>query len=204
MPAKITRIFNVRTGGAPQGLEHRQRCCRQAADRSTRRRAATSQTGDHVTLTNSARSLQKLSDAIAQSARGQRRQSGVDQAGGAERHYQVDAASVADKLLQFDSTLKYAHERGCAPPSRGFTGSRDRGCARACRHARRRTHRLDRHLARSGRAAGGGKDAAPRRPSKNSRTSDARWLRPQNRACPAPAWPAAPASPPRSPSAGAR
>lgn len=68
--------------------------------------AATSQTGDHLTLTNSARSLQRLSDAIAQvPVVNAAKVASIKQAvkSGA---YQVDAASVANKLLRFDSTLK--------------------------------------------------------------------------------------------------
>jgi negative regulator of flagellin synthesis FlgM len=68
--------------------------------------AATSQTGDHVTLTDSARSLQKLSEAVAQApvvnaekvaSIKQALQSGT---------YQVDAGRVADKILQSERGLK--------------------------------------------------------------------------------------------------
>jgi negative regulator of flagellin synthesis FlgM len=68
--------------------------------------ANTSQTGDTVTLTSSARSLQKIEEAIAKApvvdaskvaAVKQAVQSGT---------YQIDAGRVADKLLQFESGLK--------------------------------------------------------------------------------------------------
>ncbi len=68
--------------------------------------AATSQTGDHVTLTSSARSLQKLSEAVAQApVVNAAKVSAIKQAvnGGT---YQVDATRVADKILQFESGLK--------------------------------------------------------------------------------------------------
>jgi len=67
---------------------------------------ATSQTGDHVTLTNSARSLQKLSEAIAQApVLNAEKVASVKQAvsGGT---YQVDSRRVADKLLEFEKGLK--------------------------------------------------------------------------------------------------
>jgi negative regulator of flagellin synthesis FlgM len=68
--------------------------------------APTAQTGDHVTLTDSARSLQKIEEAVAKApvvnagkvaSVKQAVQSGT---------YQIDAGRVADKLLQFESGLK--------------------------------------------------------------------------------------------------
>jgi negative regulator of flagellin synthesis FlgM len=68
--------------------------------------ASSSQTGDHVTLTDSARSLQKLSEAVAQAPDvDAAKVASIKQAvnGGT---YQVNAASIAKKLLQFESGLK--------------------------------------------------------------------------------------------------
>ena len=68
--------------------------------------ASTSQTGDHVTLTDSARSLQKLSEAVAQApVVDAAKVASVKQAlnGGT---YQIDAARVADKILQSERGLK--------------------------------------------------------------------------------------------------
>jgi flagellar biosynthesis anti-sigma factor FlgM len=68
--------------------------------------AGASQTGDTVTLTSSARSLQKIEEAVAKApvvnaskvaAMKQAINSGT---------YQIDSARVADKLLQFESGLK--------------------------------------------------------------------------------------------------
>jgi negative regulator of flagellin synthesis FlgM len=68
--------------------------------------AAAAQTGDQLTLTNSARSLQKIEEAVAKApvvdvakvaAVKQAVQNGT---------YQVDAGRVADKLLQFENGLK--------------------------------------------------------------------------------------------------
>jgi negative regulator of flagellin synthesis FlgM len=64
-----------------------------------------SQTGDHVTLTSSARSLQKLSEAVAQTpVVNAEKVASVKQAvnGGT---YQVDSRRVADKMLQSEKDL---------------------------------------------------------------------------------------------------
>ena len=77
------------------------------ADKSQSEQAGVaSQTGDHVTLTTSARSLQKLSEAIAQApVVNADKVASVKQAvnGGS---YRVDSRSVADKMLQFEQGLK--------------------------------------------------------------------------------------------------
>jgi negative regulator of flagellin synthesis FlgM len=77
------------------------------ADKSQSEQAGVaSQTGDHVTLTTSARSLQKLSEAIAQApVVNADKVASIKQAvnGGS---YQVDSRSVADKMLQFEQGLK--------------------------------------------------------------------------------------------------
>ena len=77
------------------------------ADKSQSEQAGVaSQTGDHVTLTTSARSLQKLSEAIAQAPMvNADKVASVKQAvnGGT---YQVDSGRVTDKLLQFEKGLK--------------------------------------------------------------------------------------------------
>jgi len=68
--------------------------------------SSTSQTGDHATLSTSARSLQKLSDAIAQApVVNASKVASVKQAV-SSGSYQIDASRVADKLLQFESGLK--------------------------------------------------------------------------------------------------
>jgi negative regulator of flagellin synthesis FlgM len=68
--------------------------------------ASTSQTGDHVTLTNSARSLQKIEEAVAKTpVVNAAKVASVKQAV-QSGSYQVDAGRVADKLLQFESGLK--------------------------------------------------------------------------------------------------
>jgi negative regulator of flagellin synthesis FlgM len=68
--------------------------------------AATGQTGDHVTLTDSARTLQKIEETVANTpvvdaakvaSVKQAVQSGT---------YQIDPQRVADKLLQYERGLK--------------------------------------------------------------------------------------------------
>jgi negative regulator of flagellin synthesis FlgM len=68
--------------------------------------AAASQTGDHVTLTDSARSLQKIEEAVAKTpVVNAAKVAAVKQAvnGGT---YQVDSGRVADKMLQFERGLR--------------------------------------------------------------------------------------------------
>jgi negative regulator of flagellin synthesis FlgM len=68
--------------------------------------ASASQTGDHVTLTDSARSLQKIEQAVAQApVVNTAKVAAVKQAVNSGT-YQIDAGRVADKILQFESGLK--------------------------------------------------------------------------------------------------
>jgi negative regulator of flagellin synthesis FlgM len=63
-------------------------------------------TGDHVTLTDSARALQKIEEAVAKSpVVNAQKVAAVKQAVGSGT-YQIDAARVADKLLKFERGLK--------------------------------------------------------------------------------------------------
>ena len=68
--------------------------------------AATSKTGDTVTLTNSARSLQKIEEAIAKApVVNASKVAAVKQAINSGT-YQINAGQVAAKLLQFERGLK--------------------------------------------------------------------------------------------------
>jgi negative regulator of flagellin synthesis FlgM len=68
--------------------------------------SSSSQTGDHITLTDSARSLQKLSEAVAQApVVNAAKVASIKQAVNSGT-YQVNGGSVANKLLQFESGLK--------------------------------------------------------------------------------------------------
>ncbi len=103
MPAKISGFSTSEPIAPPKGST----AGSVAADKPQSDGAgATSQTGDHVTLTDSARSLQKLSDAIAQApVVNAAKVASIKQAVNSGT-YQVDSKRVADKLLQFDNGLK--------------------------------------------------------------------------------------------------
>jgi negative regulator of flagellin synthesis FlgM len=68
--------------------------------------SAASQTGDHVTLTTSARSLQKLSEAIAQAPVVDAAKVAAVKQAVNNGSYKVDSARIADKMLQFENGLK--------------------------------------------------------------------------------------------------
>jgi negative regulator of flagellin synthesis FlgM len=68
--------------------------------------AAAPQSADTVTLTNSARSLQKIEEAVAKTpVVNAAKVASVKQAVNSGS-YKIDAGRVADKLLQFESGLK--------------------------------------------------------------------------------------------------
>jgi negative regulator of flagellin synthesis FlgM len=68
--------------------------------------ASTSQTGDTVTLTNSARSLQKIEEAVAKAPVVDASKVAAVKQAVDSGTYQINADRVADKLLQFESGLK--------------------------------------------------------------------------------------------------
>ena len=68
--------------------------------------ASTPQTGDTVTLTSSARSLQKIEEAIAKAPVVNASKVAAGKNSIQSGTYQIDAARVADKLLQFERGLK--------------------------------------------------------------------------------------------------
>jgi negative regulator of flagellin synthesis FlgM len=63
-------------------------------------------TGDQVTLTGSARTLQKLGEAVAQAPVVDTAKVATVKQAVQSGTYQVDAGRVADKLLQFEKGLK--------------------------------------------------------------------------------------------------
>jgi negative regulator of flagellin synthesis FlgM len=68
--------------------------------------ASSSQAGDHVTLTDSARSLHQIEQAVAKApVVDTQKVAAVKQAIGSGT-YQIDAGRIAGKLLQFESGLK--------------------------------------------------------------------------------------------------
>ena len=68
--------------------------------------APAAQTGDQLTLTSSARSLQKIEEAIAQTPVVNSSKVAAVKQAISSGTYQVNSASVADKLLKFESGLK--------------------------------------------------------------------------------------------------
>ncbi len=67
--------------------------------------ASAAQTGDTVTLTNSARSLQKIEEAVAKVPVVNAAKVAAVKQAISSGTYQVDAGRVADKLLQFERGL---------------------------------------------------------------------------------------------------
>jgi negative regulator of flagellin synthesis FlgM len=68
--------------------------------------AAAAQTGDHVTLTDSARSLQKIEEAVAKApVVDSVKVAAVKQAIGSGT-YKIDAGRIAGKLLKYERGLK--------------------------------------------------------------------------------------------------
>ena len=70
------------------------------------RTRASAQTGEHVTLTTSARSLQKLSDAIARTPVVDAGKVASIKQALSSGTYTINASSIADKMLQAESGLK--------------------------------------------------------------------------------------------------
>lgn len=67
---------------------------------------AASQASDHVTLTDSARSLQKIEEAIAKAPVVDTAKVATIKQAVSSGTYQIDSGRVADKLMQFERGLK--------------------------------------------------------------------------------------------------
>lgn len=105
MPSKISGLPTSEPLAPPKGST----TGGVAADRTPTDSSAassTAQTGDHVTLTTSGRSLQKLSDAIAQTpVVNAEKVSSIKQSVNSGS-YQIDASRIAGKMLQAERGLK--------------------------------------------------------------------------------------------------
>jgi negative regulator of flagellin synthesis FlgM len=66
----------------------------------------TAQTGDHVTLTSAAQSLQKLSEAIAKAPVVNASKVASIKQSVSDGTYQVDSSRIAGKMLEFENGLK--------------------------------------------------------------------------------------------------
>jgi negative regulator of flagellin synthesis FlgM len=68
--------------------------------------AATAQTGDHVTLTDSARSLQKIEEAVAKTPVVNADKVAAVKHAISSGTYKIDAGRIAGKMLKYESGLK--------------------------------------------------------------------------------------------------
>jgi negative regulator of flagellin synthesis FlgM len=68
--------------------------------------AAAAQTGDHLTLTDSARTLQKVEEAVAKTPVVNSHKVAAVKHSISSGTYQIDSRRVANKILQFESGLK--------------------------------------------------------------------------------------------------
>jgi negative regulator of flagellin synthesis FlgM len=68
--------------------------------------AATAQTADHVTLTDSARSLQKIEESVAKTPVVNASKVAAVKQAISSGTYKIDAGRVASKLLQYERGLK--------------------------------------------------------------------------------------------------
>lgn len=68
--------------------------------------AAAAQTGDHVTLTDSARSLQKIEEAVAKTPVVNASKVAAVKQAVSSGTYTIDAGRVADKMLKYERGLK--------------------------------------------------------------------------------------------------
>jgi negative regulator of flagellin synthesis FlgM len=67
---------------------------------------ATAQTGDHVTLTDSARSLQKIEEAVAKTPVVNAEKVAAVKQSIASGTYTIDSGRIAGKMLQYERGLK--------------------------------------------------------------------------------------------------
>lgn len=88
------------TGSNVQGVDKTQ------SETTTASAAGSSAAADQVTLTGSARTLQKLGEAIANAPVVNTQKVAVVKQAVQNGTYQVDAGSIADKILQLESSLK--------------------------------------------------------------------------------------------------
>lgn len=105
MPSKISGLPTSEPLAPPKGSNTGS----VAADKGPTDSPAASpsaQTGDQVTLTTSARSLQKLSDAIAQTPVVDAAKVASIKQALSSGSYAIDASRVADKMLQAERGLK--------------------------------------------------------------------------------------------------
>jgi negative regulator of flagellin synthesis FlgM len=104
VPSKISGLPTSEPLAPPKGSATGSVAADKTSDAPAAGQAA--QTGDQVTLTTSARSLQKLSDAIAQTPVVDAAKVASIKQALSSGTYTIDASSVADKMLQAERGLK--------------------------------------------------------------------------------------------------
>ena len=104
MPSKISGLPTSEPLAPPKGSNTGSVAADKTSDAAAASPAA--QTGDQVTLTTSARSLQKLSDAIAQTPVVDAAKVASIKQALSSGTYTIDASSVAGKMLQAERGLK--------------------------------------------------------------------------------------------------
>ena len=103
MPSKISGLPTSEPLAPPKGSNTGSVAADKTADASAASTSA--QTGDQVTLTSSGRSLQKLSEAIAQTPVVDGAKVASIKQALSSGTYAIDASSIADKMLQAERGL---------------------------------------------------------------------------------------------------
>ena len=104
MPSKISGLPTSEPLAPPKGSNTGSVAADKTADASAASTSA--QIGDQVTLTSSGRSLQKLSEAIAQTPVVDGAKVASIKQALSSGTYTINASSIADKMLQAESGLK--------------------------------------------------------------------------------------------------
>lgn len=104
MPSKISGLPTSEPLAPPKGSNTGSVAADKTADAPAASPSA--QTGDQVTFTTSARSLQKLSDAIAQTPVVDATKVASIKQALSSGTYAINASSIADKMLQAERGLK--------------------------------------------------------------------------------------------------
>ncbi len=106
MTAKISAYSNAEPVAPIKGSNGNSVVTDKSQGEASAANASASQTGDTVTLTDSARSLQKIEEAVAKAPVVNAAKVAAVKQAVSSGTYQVKAGQVADKLLQFERGLK--------------------------------------------------------------------------------------------------
>ncbi len=106
MPGKITGYTSSEPLSPPKGAVTGSVVPEKLPVESAPGTAAAAQSGDQLTLTPSARSLQKLADAVAAAPAVDAAKVAAVKQALANGTYAIDSKRIADKLLKLDGSLK--------------------------------------------------------------------------------------------------